>query len=442
MKVPQEFEGLSKKDLIRLIISEREEYREALHNLRKELEELKRKIHVHENAHTPPSKKRFPERKKPSNSKIGAPKGHPGTTREKKEPTERINVEEVQCSHCHDLLDKPFKQEKKIIEEIPDPQPVRVIEFLINHYKCPTCNKITVASHSSLPEKGNLGNNLQAQIALMKYEDRLPHRKVAQTLNRQHDLDLTPSTILEVTNRVAKKVEPEYNKIKQTIRDSPNVYSDETGHKVQGKNFWLWGIAIKIAVLFAIRKRRSKEVLEELLGENYGGIISCDGWSTYSKYSNNLQRCWAHLLREAKYLAEHHGSAKLFYQELRELYNLVNKITEQDSPEIRERLYKKCIAQMDRLVRRMEAYKELRKFAVKINNGKEYFFTRILYPFVEATNNIAERALREPIVQRKIIGTLRNEKGIIITEILLSVLMTWRMQGLNTYNELRRALSS
>lgn len=411
--------------------------------LQDKVKELERRLSLYENAHTPPSQQRgYKKIEEKALSKIGAPLGHKGTTRERKEPTERINAEAVQCSHCYDLLDKPFKQERKVIEEIPDPQPVRVIEFTINHYKCPTCNKITIARHQNLPEEGNLGNNLQTQIALMKYEDRLPHRKIKQTLNRQYKLTLTPSTVLEVTNRVAKKVEPEYNKIKQAIRASHNVYSDETGHRVQGKNFWLWGIAIKIAVLFAIRKKRSREVLEELLGKDYNGIISCDGWSTYVKYSKNLQRCWAHLLREAKYLAEQHESAKLFYLELRELYGLVNQVTEQDSLEVRQRLYKKGINQMIRLVKRMEAYKELRKFAVKINNGKEYFFTRILYPFVESTNNTAERALREPIIQRKIIGTLRNEKGIRITETLLSVLMTWKMQGLNTYDELRRALSS
>src|SRR3989344_105383 len=410
--------------------------------LLKEIEDLKRRLLIYENAHTPPSQKKFPERKQSTSGKIGAPKGHPGITREKKEPTERINVEAVQCLHCHDLLDKPYKQEKRIVEEIPDPQPVRVIEFLVNHYKCPTCNKITIARHPNLPQEGNLGNNLQAQIALMKYEDRLPHRKIVQTLNRQYPLGLTPSTILEVTNRVAKKVEPEYNKIKCIIRNSPNVYSDETGHKVQGQKFWLWGIAIKIAVLFAIRKRRCREVLQELLGEKYGGIISCDGWSTYSCYSKNLQRCWAHLLREAEYLAEKHESAKLFYKELKEIYLAVDKVTEEDSLKRRKELHEKCILQMERLASRMDAYTELRKFAVTIKNGKEYFFTRILHPFVESTNNRAERALREPIVQRKIIGTLRNEKGIRITEVLLSVFMTWRMQKLNTYDELRRALSS
>ena len=410
--------------------------------LLKEIETLKKRLTHYENAHTPPSQKKFPERKQSTGGKIGAPKGHPGTTREKKESTERINVEAVQCSHCHDLLDKPFKQIKKIVEEIPDPQPIRIIEFLVNLYKCPTCNKITIARHPNLPQEGNLGNNLQAHIALMKYEDRLPHRKIVQTLNRQYPLGLVPSTILEVTNRVSRKVEPEYNKIKQIIRESLNLYSDETGHKVDGKKYWLWGIAIKIAVLFAIRKGRNKKVLEELLGEDYSGIISCDGWRVYAQYSDNLQRCWAHLLREAKYLAEQHESAKLFYLELKEIYKLVNKVTEQDSLEWRKELYNRCALQMERLACRMDAYTELRKFAVKIKNGKEHFFTRILHPYVEPTNNIAERVLREPIVQRKIIGTLRNEKGIRITEVLMSVFMTWRMQGLNTYDELRRALSS
>jgi hypothetical protein len=43
---------------------------------------------------------------------------------------------------------------------------------------------------------------------------------------------------------------------------------------------------------------------------------------------------------------------------------------------------------------------------------------------VEPTNNRAERALRELVVQRKIIGTLKNEKGIFIRD-LLTLLATW-----------------
>jgi hypothetical protein len=50
---------------------------------------------------------------------------------------------------------------------------------------------------------------------------------------------------------------------------------------------------------------------------------------------------------------------------------------------------------------------------------------------VEPTNNRAERTLRELVVQRKIIGTLRNEKGIFIYETLPTLLATWKQRGLD-----------
>ena len=83
----------------------------------------------------------------------------------------------------------------------------------------------------------------------------------------------------------------------------------------------------------------------------------------------------------------------------------------------------------------------MRKFAVKITNGLEYFFTRVLNPRIEATNNTAERALREHVVIRKIIGTLRNEKGTGIHETIMTMFATWKQQGLNLFTELKARLS-
>ena len=42
--------------------------------------------------------------------------------------------------------------------------------------------------------------------------------------------------------------------------------------------------------------------------------------------------------------------------------------------------------------------------------GWRYWFTFIIHPGVEPTNNRAERALRPQVVLRKILGTLRNDK--------------------------------
>ena len=40
------------------------------------------------------------------------------------------------------------------------------------------------------------------QAVLMNYEERLPHRKVSEALERTHGLRVTPATVLDVTRRV------------------------------------------------------------------------------------------------------------------------------------------------------------------------------------------------------------------------------------------------
>jgi hypothetical protein len=81
------------------------------------------------------------------------------------------------------------------------------------------------------------------------------------------------------------------------------------------------------------------------------------------------------------------------------------------------------------ILRRRYWYKSTKKFVEKIRNGLDYWFTFLLHPGVEPTNNRAERAIREPVVQRKIFGTLRNEKGTRIFEVLSTVLATWKQEG-------------
>lgn len=405
-----------------------------------EIEELKRRLALYENAHTPSSKQRFPKRKKSSNGKIGAPLGHKGATRETKKPDKIVELEEIQCKHCHDLLGEPFKQERRVIEEIPEPPPINVIEYRINHYKCKTCGKITVANHPDLPKEGIFGKNVLSHITLLKFADRLPLRKVMETLSRQFKLDLTSATVLDITRRVSIQLSKKYTSLIHRIRDSSHVFADETGIKVQGKQYWIWTFTTNTATLYVIRKSRSKAVLKEILAD-YKGIIICDGLSAYDKYTDRIQRCWAHLLREAEHLADKHDSAKLVHEELRELYVIVKNVTYEDPPDKRQELFDNCVIKIKCLVKRMNAYTELRKFAAKIVNGAEHFFTKILHPEIEPTNNKAENALRELVVQRKIIGTLRNEKGTSIMETIMSMFMTWRQNGLNPFYELRASLS-
>jgi len=427
MKIPPELKDLSKRDLIRLIL------------------DLQRRLLAYENAHTPPSqsKNRYPKRE-PTGNPVGAPKGHKGTTRPAAIPDEIVDVKQETCSSCYHKLGKPMRIITRLIEDIPRPAPIKVTQFNVHAYLCQNCAEINIAKHPELPMHGRFGYSLMAQIAIMKYEDRLPCRKIAAALNRQYNLGLTSAAILSILERVAHSCQPAYESIREHVKSSSNVYADETGYRVQGKQWWVWVFTTLSAALFLFRNSRGQQPVEEAIGSIYSGVLNCDGLNVYPRKVRRLQRCWAHLLREAKLLAqEKQGQAALLYLELCGLFGKVNLLRKQKLALDKRKEQKALLTkQMKMLIGRAKTYRELRTFARKIEHGLEYWFTCVLYPEAEPTNNRAERALREVVVQRKIIGTLRGEKGAHVTEVLMSVLATWRLQGLNTLSMLRQTLSS
>jgi len=292
-----------------------------------------------------------------------------------------------------------------------------------------------------MPPEGVFGKNVYVQTTLLKFEDRLPLRKVKAALGRQ-GLNLTPSTVLEVLWRTANWVRPEYDEILERVRKADVVYTDETGLKVDGAKYWIWAFATTAETLYAVRRSRDKKVLKEVLGGDFNGVIVCDGWRSYPNFTSRIQRCWAHLLREADCLADRVDEAKQLSKALHELYRRINiPPGDRPPPEELERLAEESKAYMEGLARKPYKTVEVRKFAAKMLNGIDNWFTFLTTPGVEPTNNRAERAIREQVVQRKIMGTLRNEKGTFIHETITTVLATWKQKGLNPTEMLPKTIT-
>jgi hypothetical protein len=93
---------------------------------------------------------------------------------------------------------------------------------------------------------------------------------------------------------------------------------------------------------------------------------------------------------------------------------------------------------LDTLVDTEVENKEVQRLLGKVEGGLGHWLAFVTNPAVEPTNNAAENALREPVVLRKIIGTLRTESGRVTHETLLSLLATWKQQSRNPYDELKR----
>lgn len=438
---------MDNEELIRQLQNENDQLKREIEFLKGHIAYLEARLAQYENAHTPPSLKRGGNRKKNHNEgdkgKPGQKVGHEGVTRPTAKPDRQVHITKDFCPDCGTKLGDPFRIESKIIEEIPEPQPVIVTEYKIAHYICPCCQSEVVADDSSCPKEGMFGNNTIAQVALLKYGDRLPHRKIQDTLKRLYGLVISPATIFDLTRRAADAIQPEYDAILSRIRGAPVLYVDETSIDVQGKNHWIWVFTTTTETFFVIRKSRGMKVLIEVLTRRFKGIIVCDGWKSYSGFTNRIQRCWAHLLRESKDLAEKIPEAVPLHQALRSIYDQLIDALKNDPPtKVRRELWYLARARLNQLLSEDYANLKIMSFIGKISNGFEFWFTFVIQPGVEPTNNRAERALRENVVLRKIIGTLRNSKGTSIHERLMTVIATWSLQGLDTLQMLRLKLSS
>ena len=407
--------------------------------------ELEARLAQYENAHTPPSLRRGRNRKKDDDNKgkPGQKIGHKGVTRPYATPDNQVEVTADRCPDCGIELGPPFRIESKIIEEIPEPQPVMVTEYKIAHYRCPCCRKEVVANDLSFPHEGKFGNNVIAQATLLKYEDRMPHRKIHDAMMRLFGLKISPATIFDLTRRAADAVRSEYDAILNKIRGAPILYVDETSIRVQGERHWIWTFSTPSESFFVIRKSRGMKVLTEVLTRRFKGIIVCDGWKPYARFTNRIQRCWAHLLRESKEIAEKFEEAIPLHNALKELYEILTEALENDPPpKVRKRLWQLAREALRHWIMKEYSIDKVRKFIRKINNGFDYWFTFIINPGVEPTNNRAERALRPHVVLRKILGTLRNDKGTSIHERIMTTLATWGQRGLNSLQMLTEKLAS
>lgn len=407
------------------------------------LKDTQNELKSYKNPHTPPSKVRF---KQVTTSKIpkkrGAPVGHKGITRKKPQPTELISVHVKVCPHCESANIEMIGTQNKDIEEIPDPLPIRFIRFLLSIYLCHTCGKKFVAKHEACPQKGRFGITFLALVIFLKIFMRGVMRKLPVFLDTQNDITVSAATIHNILERVAAAADSEFETLKADIRKCAHLYVDETSFSVLGKNWWMWIFHSDDKILVVIRNSRGSSVLEEILGCEWKGTINCDGWSAYGRLVNAiLQRCWAHLLREAKDCAQSVAGLHLQARLTSIFHRTKNFMAEKHTHGEKLAMAAKLEKELLKLSKYYSKYPELEGVCTYINNGGSDWFTAVRYDGIELTNNRAERGLREQVVMRNIMGAFRSEK-VHKYEVLCSLFSTWQLNKLDCMDNLKRILSA
>jgi transposase len=449
-----DWDDLSKDELLSRFLQMEErinDLEEKLEEKDERIEELETRLRKYENPHTPPSKRRSGTDESPTSQDDedddvrtdggtpGRKDGHDPEWRSTADPDEEVEVTCDCCPECGQHFDESVGVSPRLVEEIPDPQPPEITQYNRHCYQCESCGTETVATHPDCPDEGQFGVNVIAQSALSRYDYRLPYRKIADRFEQLHGLELSGASAWHATERAARAGRCEYEQIRRQIQQADVVHIDETGIKRDGEQAWIWTFTTENHTLYAVRESRGSDVPAEVLGEDFAGTVICDGWTAYPAFSDNLQRCWAHILREAEDAAEKQPEGKPIYDSLKQLYVALQTRLESDLT-IRERAELQRVArrELESLIERSVPDGPVATLIRKIEGGLDHWLTFVGEPAVSPTNNAAENALREPVVLRKLIGTLRNDRGMFVHETVLSLLATWRQQGRNPYDELKR----
>jgi transposase len=373
---------------------------------------------------------------KPPTAKLGPPNGHKGVSRSRPQRVDRTVILELKnCPDCAGELSELKQTRERYMEGIV-PAALFVTRYLIKQGYCKRCGKIVSPEVPEVIERCHFGLHFLLYITYLRYVMNLPDNKIATLLNDTYEARVSEGTIVEYLKRAAEIFGPEYERIKEQMKQL-NCHYDDTGQRVNGENQWLWVYISQEVALYHSSRSRSKKVVVEILGQDYQGVTVQDFYPSYDQAPGQKQKCWAHLIRDAKELMGQKGrpppETEEFYEELRQIFKEAKDGQSQPGlvPAGRKELY-------DRLVERIKNFAErgwqndgTKRLSKRILKYRDELFTFIRVPGIEPTNNRAERALRPCVVQRKVWGCHRTEQGAKNRDILMSVIGTMKLQGKN-----------
>src|SRR5262249_1404812 len=119
--------------------------------------------------------------------------------------------------------------------------------------------------------------------------------------------------LAKLVQKVSASLKEVYDPLREALPSEARLNVDETGHPDQGDRLWTWCFRAPLFTLFHIDPSRGSDVLVEVLGKEFQGVLGCDYFSAYRKYMKDcdvrVQFCLAHLIRDVKFLVEHPTAA-------------------------------------------------------------------------------------------------------------------------------------
>ncbi|MBL4873742.1 MAG: IS66 family transposase [Rhodobacteraceae bacterium] len=221
-----------------------------------------------------------------------------------------LSEEERQCACGCTLIEigEDISEQVDII-----PARVQVIQHVRKKYACQRCDdNIKVAPRAKiLLPKALASANTMAYIITSKYADGLPLYRLSGIVKR-YGIELSRQTLSESVLKVAEKISPLTDYLKQQLMDGPLIFMDETRVQVLNEpdktpqsQSYMWvqrgGPPNKAIIQFHYDPGRSADTAKGLL-KGFEGTLMSDGYQPYRIVAKNQGLthlcCWAHSRRK------------------------------------------------------------------------------------------------------------------------------------------------
>lgn len=315
----------------------------------------------------------------------------------------------------------------------------------VHHATHCACGAITAArpglgALSTLPGRSRdlllseaclVGPGLATFLAALSVHYHLSRAKIREFLVGWFGVALSVGTIDRCVREVGVACEPVVEDLLGDLREAGVIHADETPWRQKTTRCWLWVVLSSTTAIFHIGSRRGEEI-RDLIGEAFLGWLVSDGYGAYRSYKKR-QRCLAHLIRKGVALAGglNPDGARFGAWLLREVRALIHEVAEGTGA----RIVNPILARLKRACKRHrdDEAEKVRALAREVLNDWSAITAFVTNPDLPATNNEAERALRDAVIARRISHGTRSEEGSAAYAATMSVLETCRRRGADAW---------
>jgi transposase len=382
--------------------------------------------------------------------KQGAQPGHEGSGREPADPRQ-LTAGPVDCVPERCGCGHRFSgDEERVGEPVGHQQwdlPVvvpEVREWRRLRLACPGCGKPVLAELPAGVSQSAFGPRLHAHVAVLSGVCRLSREKIAELVAEAYGITVSVGAVDNMIRRVSRVLHDPWRELHEAIKVAEAVHADETTWLCRSDPCWLWTATTAALVCYRIDPRRTQEAAQRLLGADFGGFVITDRYVGYH-WLDVLQQqlCWSHLIRQLTDLSERPGPPGRLGAQLLDLAGQVFACHRAHAPALAGAdhpdapglvaLREQLAPLRDRFRALLErgaagSHAKTRRFCAGILEEYDALWTFCDVPGIDPTNNDAERAMRHPVILRKISGGTQSQRGNRWTERILSVTETCRRQ--------------